>query len=134
MARVFLSHSSKDKPFVRELHRRLKRDGVVCFFDEESIELGANFVVSLERGIDECEFFVAVLSPEFVQSKWVKLERTSAMADDPAGSPGFSSQSNSSMCPRRPSSKRTTPGFARAWAAPSAPIRSHRGTAAPCLR
>jgi tetratricopeptide (TPR) repeat protein len=85
MARVFLSHSSKDKPFVRELHRRLKRDGVVCFFDEESIEWGANFVVSLERGIDECEFFVAVLSPEFVQSKWVKLERTSAMADDPAG-------------------------------------------------
>lgn len=46
---------------------------------------GANFVVSLERGIDECEFFVAVLSPEFVQSKWVELERTSAMADDPAG-------------------------------------------------
>jgi tetratricopeptide (TPR) repeat protein len=85
MARVFLSHSSKDKPFVRELHRRLSRDGVVCFFDEESIEWGANFVVSLERGIDECEFFVAVLSPEFVQSKWVELERTSAMADDPAG-------------------------------------------------
>jgi tetratricopeptide (TPR) repeat protein len=85
MARVFLSHSSKDKPFVRELHRRLSRDGLVCFFDEKSIEWGENFVVSLERGIDECEFFVAVLSPEFVQSKWVELERTSAMADDPAG-------------------------------------------------
>ena len=85
MARTFLSHSSKDKPFVRELHRRLRRDGVVCFLDEKSIEWGENFVVSLERGIDECEFFVAVLSPEFVQSKWVELERTSAMADDPAG-------------------------------------------------
>jgi tetratricopeptide (TPR) repeat protein len=85
MARVFLSHSSKDKEFVRELHRRLSRDGLTCFFDEESIEWGDNFVVSLERGIDECEFFVAVLSPEFVQSKWVELERTSAMADDPAG-------------------------------------------------
>lgn len=85
MARVFLSHSSKDKPFVRELHRRLSRDGLICFFDEKSIEWGANFVVSLERGIDECEFFVAVLSPDFVQSKWVELERTSAMADDPAG-------------------------------------------------
>jgi len=85
MARVFLSHSSKDKVFVRELHRRLRRDGLTCFFDEKSIEWGENFVVSLERGIDECEFFVAVLSPEFVQSKWVELERTSAMADDPAG-------------------------------------------------
>jgi tetratricopeptide (TPR) repeat protein len=85
VARVFLSHSSKDKPFVRELHRRLSRDGLVCFFDEKSIEWGENFVVSLERGIDECEFFVAVRSPEFVQSKWVELERTSAMANDPAG-------------------------------------------------
>jgi plasmid stability protein len=85
MARVFLSHSSKDEVFVRELHRRLRRDGLTCFFDEESIEWGENFVVSLERGIDECEFFVAVLSPEFVQSKWVELERTSAMTDDPAG-------------------------------------------------
>ena len=37
-ASVFLSHSSKDKPFVRELFRRLTRDGVTCFFDEESIE------------------------------------------------------------------------------------------------
>ena len=60
MARVFLSHSSKDKPFVRELHRRLVRDGVTCFFDEESIEWGANFVTTLEQGIDECEFFVAL--------------------------------------------------------------------------
>src|SRR5665213_1616518 len=84
MANVFLSHSSRDKPFVRELYRRLRRDGVNCFFDEESIEWGANFVRSLEQGIDECEFFVAVLSPDFVQSRWVELERTSAMADDPA--------------------------------------------------
>ncbi|MGH9660116.1 MAG: TIR domain-containing protein, partial [Bryobacteraceae bacterium] len=85
MARAFLSHSSRDKEFVRELYRRLTRDGVTCFFDEESIEWGANFVLSLEQGINTCAYFVAVLSPDFVQSKWVELERTSAMADDPAG-------------------------------------------------
>ena len=38
--RVFLSHSSKDKDFVRELYRRLTRDGVPCFFDAESIGVG----------------------------------------------------------------------------------------------
>jgi len=31
--RVFLSHSSKDKDFVKDLYRRLTRDGVSCFFD-----------------------------------------------------------------------------------------------------
>ena len=35
--RVFLSHSGKDKDFVKELYRRLTRDGVLCFFDAESI-------------------------------------------------------------------------------------------------
>jgi tetratricopeptide (TPR) repeat protein len=85
VAHVFLSYSSKDRLFVRELWRRLTRDGVTCFFDQESIGWGANFVVSLEKGIDECEFLMVVLSPDFVQSKWAELERTSAIADDPAG-------------------------------------------------
>jgi hypothetical protein len=47
--RVFLSHSGKDKEFVRELYRRLTRDGVSCFFDIESIGWGANCVRALER-------------------------------------------------------------------------------------
>ena len=45
--RVFLSHSSKDKDFVRELYRRLTRDGVSCFFDIESIGWGQNWVRAL---------------------------------------------------------------------------------------
>jgi hypothetical protein len=32
--RVFLSHSGKDKVFVKELNRRLTRDGVACFFQD----------------------------------------------------------------------------------------------------
>ena len=49
--RDFLSHSSKDKDFVRELYRRLTRDGVACFFDAESIGWGENWVKALERAI-----------------------------------------------------------------------------------
>ena len=80
--RVFLSHSSKDKDFVRELYRRLTRDGVSCFFDAESIGWGENWVRALERAIDECEQTVFVLSPDFCNSEWVEVERTSSMADD----------------------------------------------------
>jgi tetratricopeptide (TPR) repeat protein len=85
MPGVFLSHSSKDKEFVRELYRRLQRDGVDCFLDEESIEAGDNFVRALERAIDECKYIVFVLSPDFCNSDWVEVERTSSIADDPAG-------------------------------------------------
>ena len=83
--RVFLSHSSKDKDFVKELYRRLTRDGVTCFFDIESIGWGQNFVTALERALDECEFVVFVLSPDFCNSEWVEVERTSSIADDPGG-------------------------------------------------
>ncbi len=80
---VFLSHSSKDKEFVKELYRRLTRDGVKCFFDIESIGWGDNWVRALERAIDECAYIVFVLSPEFCNSEWAEVERTSSIADDP---------------------------------------------------
>src|SRR5438045_67144 len=83
--RVFLSHSGKDKDFVRELYRRLTRDGVSCFFDIESIGWGQNWVRALERALDECEFVVFVLSPDFCNSEWVEVERTSSIADDAGG-------------------------------------------------
>lgn len=85
MSKVFISYSHQNEASVRELYRRLTRDGVSCFFDKESIAWGANWVCELERGIDECEFVVLCLSPEFCRSEWTKLERTSAMADDPGG-------------------------------------------------
>src|SRR3982751_5523640 len=85
MPSVFLSHSSKDKEFVRELYRRLQRDGVDCFFDAESIGWGDNWVRALERALEECTDIVFVLSPEFCNSEWVEVERTSSIADDPSG-------------------------------------------------
>jgi hypothetical protein len=82
---VFLSHSSRDKEFVKELCRRLTRDGVRCFFDIESIGWGDNWVRALERAIDECKYVVFILSPNFCNSEWVEVERTSSIAGDPSG-------------------------------------------------
>ena len=85
MAEVFLSYSRKDEVFVKDLYQRLTRDGVDCFFDQESIEWGENWVTTLEKAIDQCSHIVLVLSNEFVNSEWGKREWTSAIADDPAG-------------------------------------------------
>jgi TIR domain len=73
---VFLSHSSKDKEFVKELYRRLKRDGVRCFFDIESIGWGDNWVRALERAIDECTYIVFVLSPMVRGETFVRYWRS----------------------------------------------------------
>src|SRR6185436_16958687 len=71
--------------FFRELYRRLTRDGVSCFFDAESIGWGDNWVQALERALDDCEQVVFILSPDFCNSEWVEVERTSSMADDASG-------------------------------------------------
>ena len=49
MGKIFLSYSHEDAEFVRELHRRLTRDGVDCFFDTVSIGWGDTWVKALER-------------------------------------------------------------------------------------
>jgi hypothetical protein len=51
----------------------------LLFFDRTSIGWGDNnWVVALERGIQEAENIVAVLSPSYCESEWGKLERTAA--------------------------------------------------------
>jgi len=85
MKKAFLSYSHKDEEFVEGLYHKLARDGVDCFFDKESIAWGANWVLELEKGIDECDIIVLVLSPAFCQSEWTKIERTSTIVDDPSG-------------------------------------------------
>ena len=64
---VFLSyaHEESDKLFVAELHKRLKRDGIECFFDEDLIAPGANFVLTISAAIDECNYLVMVMSPAY---------------------------------------------------------------------
>ena len=64
---------------------RLRTEGVSCFFDSESIGWGENWVRALERALDECESVVFVLSPDFCNSEWAEVERTSSIADDGGG-------------------------------------------------
>jgi TIR domain len=47
MVRVFLSHSSKDKPFVRDLAAALEAGGEIkVWLDEREIEYGQNIVLN----------------------------------------------------------------------------------------
>jgi hypothetical protein len=52
---VFLSHSTKDKPVVRELVAWWQRDGVRAGRDEEQITLAANIPAKIEKGLGVTE-------------------------------------------------------------------------------
>ena len=73
MVSVFLSHSSKDKPFVRELASFLGTDGLIkVWLDEREILPGQNIVSGIEEGLDSGRIIrqavVPVLDEDTVES------------------------------------------------------------------
>jgi tetratricopeptide (TPR) repeat protein len=81
MIGVLLSHSSKDKPFVRDLADALEAGGEIkVWLDEREIEYGQNIVLKIADGLD-ADFVLLILSPDSVDSKWVKEEWADAYWD-----------------------------------------------------
>jgi hypothetical protein len=72
--KVFISHSSQDKRFVRTLKNDLNENGIETFFDEDSLELGDSLKERLDIALDESSHFVIILSQNSVRSNWVKYE------------------------------------------------------------
>lgn len=78
MVSVFLSHSSKDKPFVRDLADFLGDGGEIeVWLDEREIGYGENIAGKIQEGLD-ADVVLLILSPDSVESKWVKEEWTDA--------------------------------------------------------
>ena len=80
---VFLSHSSKDKPAVRELAERLKGDGLRVWLDEWVIQPGDSIPLAIEQGLERSRTLVLVMSEHAFASDWVTLERYTALFRDP---------------------------------------------------
>jgi len=80
---VFLSHSSKDKAVVRELAKRLRRDGLRVWFDEWEVKPGDIIGLKVEQGLEQSRVLVLCMSKNAFASDWVTLERHSVMFRDP---------------------------------------------------
>ncbi len=74
MTSIFLSHSSKDKFFVRQLAERLKKHGVQVWLDEAELKIGDSLTQKIGQAIDVMDFVGVVLSSNSVNSEWVQKE------------------------------------------------------------
>ena len=77
--KVFISHNSADKKFVRTLKTDLNENGIDTFFDEDSLEFGDSLMERLEEGIKESSHFIIILTPNSIKSNWVKNELKEAL-------------------------------------------------------
>ena len=71
---VFLSHNSKDKPWVIRLKNALEANGIKVWLDKDQIRPGDLFAYALERGIAESKAVAIIITPESMESDWVKAE------------------------------------------------------------
>jgi len=76
MIKCFLSHSSSDKAYVREVYEKLRKESVI--FDEMTFEEGMSPSEEIIAGLDETSLFVIFLSNNALNSPWVKLELAKA--------------------------------------------------------
>jgi MoxR-like ATPase len=60
--RVFLCHSSNDKPAVRKLYGRLRQEGLDAWLDEENIIPGQTWDLEIRRAVQDADLVIVCLS------------------------------------------------------------------------
>ena len=80
---VFLSHSAKDKPVVRDVAERLKKDGLRVWFDEWEIRPGDSIPAKIEEGLERSRVLVLCMSANAFGSDWAQLESATFRFRDP---------------------------------------------------
>lgn len=79
--KIFISHASKDKEFSRKLRNSLNEQNFDTWFDEDDILVGDDFIESIERGLEESDFIIIVLSRNFSKGPWAQKEYRTALTE-----------------------------------------------------
>lgn len=79
---AFLSHSSKDKPFIRQLAADLTANGVSVWLDEQRIRVGDSIPEKVAQGLAGSDYFLIAMSQNSAESEWVKKELNNALVKE----------------------------------------------------
>jgi len=82
---IFLSHTHADKSFARRLAVDLKVAGARVWIDEAEIQVGDSLIEKICEGIDGMDYLGVILSPDSVNSPWVRREVDIAMNQEIEG-------------------------------------------------
>lgn len=71
--KIFISHSQKDASFATQLVSHLNMMGVQAWMDSNDLGAG-NFQQRISEALNDCEWFLLVLTRNALASKWVRQE------------------------------------------------------------
>jgi hypothetical protein len=81
-AEVFLSHSDQDREMASRIAEMLRAHGVPVWFSQANIVGAQQWHDEIGAALGRCDWFVVLLSPNAVASKWVKRELLFALEND----------------------------------------------------
>jgi len=76
---VFLSHSSLDGQFANDLVAVLRRHGIPVWYSQTNILGAQQWQAEIGAALQRCDCFAVILSPQSVNSMWVKREVSYAL-------------------------------------------------------
>jgi len=71
---VFLSHSDRDRAFAGQIADLLQRHGIPTWYSRHRILGAAQWHDEIGAALHRCDWFVILLSPNAIESVWVKRE------------------------------------------------------------
>jgi hypothetical protein len=77
---IFISHASKDDPLVRELRFALEGHGLTVWVDSRNLRGGSKLAPEIEQAIETARQVIVALSPNTINSPWVRKEIQQALA------------------------------------------------------
>ena len=78
--KVFITHSWSDIDFSRCLRDDLTSHGYEVWFDESTIRAGQRMAEQINDGLEWCDIYLPILSPDSLASSWCKEEIYAAIA------------------------------------------------------
>jgi len=74
LGHIFISHTSADKPLVRQLADRLRTEGFQIWLDERDILVGDPLAKRISEALASTRVVLVVVSSASIQSKWLRYE------------------------------------------------------------
>lgn len=79
MTSIFISYSRRDRDAADFLAGELRKRGGEVFVDYQKLTAGENFIGRIGQEIERHDFFILLISPNSVASKWVQRETSWAL-------------------------------------------------------
>jgi hypothetical protein len=79
---VFICYSQKDRMLVESIEQALNQQEVKVWYDGWEMRPGITLLKSISLGIENADYFLAIISEHSINSSWVEHELNSAMIEE----------------------------------------------------